>query len=422
MTKRPLFPTSAVAAVLLVLAVPAAHAAPPARSGCSDQSGPLAVEEQRLPLAVPREILHRSGFDRFAARFSAMLCGLPRRAAARALVAAEGRMLWRFAVARAQGRTPADGLPRTDDRPLYWARLELTAALRRWQPRFALSNAERAGLIASLDRSSRGQASIGFPTGRGMRRILVTGFDPFLLDDDIRHSNPSGSNALALAGTVVATAAGPARIETAMFPVLWVPFERGILERTLLPHLLPGPGKADMVVTVSQGRPARFDLERWNGRWHTFIDNDRETRDTTIPIPAGVPTVLPAPEFVPSTLPYRQIVAGNPGPFPVFDQTAVLEIPAGAAAPVLEPDGPTSGSLARAGGGGGFLSNEIAYRATLLRDAVGADIPAGHLHLPALDFGPGNATSITDQAFEWNRLAILNQTRAILAVAAATLR
>jgi pyrrolidone-carboxylate peptidase len=422
MTKRPSSPTTAVAAVLLVLAAPAAHAVPPARSGLSDQSGRLSVEEQRLPLAAPREILQRSGFDRFAARFSAMLCGLPRRAAARALVAAEGRLLWRFAVARAQGRTPADGLPRADDRPLYWARLELTAVLRRWQPRFALSDAERARLIASLDRSSRGQDSIGFPTDRGMRRILVTGFDPFLLDDDIRHSNPSGSNALALAGTVVATAAGPARIETAMFPVLWAPFERGIVETTLLPHLLPGPGKADMLVTVSQGRPARFDLERWNGRRHALIDNDRESRDAAIPIPAGVPTVLPAPEFVPSTLPYRQIVAGSSGPFPVFDQTAVMEIPAGARAPVLAPDGPTPGSLALAGGGGRYLSNEVAYRATLLRDAVGADIPAGHLHLPALDFGLSNATGLTDPAFERNRLAILNQTRAILAVAAANLR
>jgi pyrrolidone-carboxylate peptidase len=412
----------AAAAVVLVLAVPAAHAAPPVTRGWFDRSAPLTAEEQRLPQAVPREILRRSGFDRFAARFSAVLCGLPRRAAARALVAVEGRLLWRFAVARAQGRTAADGLPRADDRPLYWARLELTAALRQWQPRFALSPAERADLIASLDRSSRGQDTIGFPAGEGVRRVLVTGFDPFRLDDDIRHSNPSGSTALALDGAVLDTPSGPARVETAMFPVLWQPFEQGMLEHALLPHLLPGPRMADVVVTVSQGRPARFDLERWNGRWHTSTDNDRQSRESPIPIPAGTPTVLPAPEFVPTTLPYQRIVPANPGPFPLFDQTAVLEIPAGDTAPVLAPDGPTPGSLARAGGGGSFLSNEIAYRTTLLRDAVAADIPAGHLHVPVLDFGPGNATDPTDPVLEQNRLTILDQTRAILAIAAGSPR
>lgn len=412
--------TVATATVLLVLAAPAAHAVLPAAPGCSDRPGPLTVEEQRLPLAMPQEILRRSGFDRFAARFTAVLSTLSRRAAARALVAMEGRRLWRLAVARAQGRTPADGLPRADDRPLYWARLALTAALRQWQPRFPLSAAERAGLIASLYRASRGHDSIGFPAGPGVRRILVTGFDPFLLDDDIRHSNPSGSAALALDGTVLDTPAGPARVEAAMFPVLWRPFAQGMVEDTLLPYLLAGPRRADMVVTVSQGRPARFDLERWNGRWHTFIDNDGETRHATIPIRAGVPTVLPPPEFVPTTLPYLPIVAGNPGPFPIFDQTAVTEIPAGGTAPALAPDGPTPGSIARAGGGGSYLSNEIAYRTTLLRDAVGADIPAGHLHVPVLDFGPGNVTDLTDPVFEQNRLAILDQTRAILAVAAAT--
>jgi hypothetical protein len=124
---------------------------------------------------------------------------------------------------------------------------------------------------------------------------------------------------------------------------------------------------------------------------------------------------------VPTTLPYRQLTAAPTGPFPVFDHTPVVEIPAGGTEPVTAPDGPTPGSVAQQGGGGNFLSNEIAYRATLLRDAVGAGIPVGHLHTPVLEFAPGDFSQVTDPAFRQNLADILDQTRALLTVAAGTL-
>ncbi|MFD1052042.1 pyroglutamyl peptidase, partial [Kibdelosporangium lantanae] len=64
------------------------------------------------------------------------------------------------------------------------------------------------------------------------------------------------------------------------------------------------------------------------------------------------------------------------------------------------------------------LSNEIAYRATLLRDATRLTLPAGHVHTPVLEFGPGNTTQVTDPVFEQNRTDIVAQMRAILTVAA----
>jgi hypothetical protein len=216
----------------------------------------------------------------------------------------------------------------------------------------------------------------------------------------------------------VDTPAGPARIETAMFPVLWGPFAQGVVERTFLPRL----DRIDMFTTVSQGRVGRFDVERYNGRWRGgYPDNDNVSSIGVIPIPAGVPTVTPAPEFVPTTLPYQEIVAANTGRFPVFDHTSVVEIPAGATEPVTQPNGPTPGSVARQGGGGDYLSNEISYRTTLLRDAVGADIPGGHLHTPVLQFAEGNTTELTDPVFEQNQRDIVDQVRNVLVVAAGTL-
>ena len=261
-------------------------------------AAPLTVEEQRLAQPETGAILQRSGFDRFAI-FTPALCVLPNDRVAERAMRAQGRVLWEAAVARAQGRLPAGTLPVTDDRPLYWARLQLTKALRQWTPSFELTADRRAELIDALDRASRGQDSIDHKGGA--KRLVVTGFDPFLLDQDIRRSNPSGATALALDGTVIQTAAGPVRIETAMFTVLWGPFEQGVVERTLLPQL----ERIDMFTTLSQGRVGRFDVERYNGRWRGgFPDNDNVSSTGVIPISGGVPTVLPAPEFVPTTLPY----------------------------------------------------------------------------------------------------------------------
>jgi pyrrolidone-carboxylate peptidase len=377
------------------------------------------VEEQRLDRAAPQEILRRSGFDAVAPEFARALAGARSFAQAHRVVVREGTRLWRRAVDRAQGRGPAGGdLTRDDDRPLYWARLELTRELRLWQPEFAIDARQRAALVDALEDTSRGRTDIRLPLASdGVRRVLLTGFDPFTLDRDVRISNPSGASALALDGTVIETADGPARVETVVFPVRWQDFTDGAVERTLRP-VLP---RVDLFTTVSQGRVGRFDIERTNGAWRGgFPDNDNVGRTETVP----VPDPASQPQWTTTTLPYARIVAADTGRFPVYDNTSVTEIPVGGTAPVVRPDGPTPGSTARAGGGGDYLSNEIAYRATLLRDRLGLRdrLLGGHVHTPVLQFGAGNTDpatgAVTDPEFVRNRLDIIAQVRAILRVAA----
>ncbi|MFG2677648.1 pyroglutamyl peptidase [Streptomyces sp. NPDC048392] len=402
-----------------------ATAAPPAGTAPSPT-----VEERRLDGDVPRQILRRSGFAAAAPAFARGLGRADSYRRARAVVAREGTALWRRAVDRAQGRGPARGdLSRDDDRPLYWARLGMTRELRAWEPGFGLSGRQRAALLRELERASRGQGDIRLPRdgrgrdgrdgdghGKGMKRVLLTGFDPFTLDRDIRISNPSGAVALALDGTVIDTPDGPARVETAVFPVRWRDFAQGAVERALRPYL----PRVDLFTTVSQGRVGRFDVERTNGAWRGgFPDNDDVSRTETVPVadPAS------QPQWTTTTLPYAAITAADTGRFPVYDHTSVTEIPAGGGEPVVRPDGPTPGSTARAGGGGDYLSNEIAYRATLLRDRLGLHgaLPGGHVHTPVLRFGAGNTDpgtgTVTDPAFVRNRLDIVAQTRAIVTVA-----
>ncbi|MFJ9003900.1 pyroglutamyl peptidase [Streptomyces canus] len=398
---------------LVLLAGSAAPASPAAAAATPVPT----VEEQRLDQAVPREILERSGFDAVPLHFTQALGTARSYAEARKVVVRQGSALWKRAVDRAQGRGPAGGdLSRDDDRPLYWARLGMTREVRTWEPSFGLSEEQRAALLGELERTSRGQTAVRYPGGDRLKRVLVTGFDPFTLDRDIRISNPSGASALALDGTVIETAEGPARVETVVFPVRWQDFTDQTVERALRPYLK----KVDLFTTVSQGRVGRFDVERTNGAWRGgFPDNDNVGVTEVVP----VPDPASQPQWTSTTLPYKAIVDADTGRFPVYDNTSVTEIPAGGTVPVVRADGPTAGSTARAGGGGNYLSNEIAYRVTLLRDRLGLHdvLPGGHVHTPVLEFGAGNtdpATGVvTDPGFVKNRLDIIAQVRAILVVA-----
>ncbi|MEU5374490.1 MULTISPECIES: pyroglutamyl peptidase [unclassified Streptomyces] len=399
--------------LLAGLAVPQTATAGPAPT--------TTVEEQRLDGAVPQEILRRSGFASVAPEFARALARSRSYAQAERVVTRQGSRLWQRAVDRAQGRGPLGGdLSRDDDRPLYWARLAMTREVRSWEPSFGLSDGRRARLLSELETTSRGQDGVRYPQGGGVKRILLTGFDPFTLDRDIRISNPSGAGALALDGTTVRTADGPARIETMVFPVRWQDFADMTVERSLRPYL----PKVDLFTTVSQGRVGRFDVERTNGAWRGgFPDNNNVGSTGMVPV-AHPPT---QPQWTSTTLPYRAIVAADTGRFPVYDHTEVTEIPAGGTTAVVRADGPTPGSTARAGGGGDYLSNEIAYRATLLRDRLGlhGTLPGGHVHTPVLQFGAGNTDpatgTVTDPEFVRNRVDIIAQVRAIVTVAANSL-
>ncbi|SFE82929.1 pyroglutamyl-peptidase I family protein [Streptomyces mirabilis] len=404
-----------LAAGVLGLALVGGLAAAPTASAAA--GAPVTVEEQRLDQAAPQEILRRSGFDTVAPGFARALERAGSFGQAERVVVRQGARLWQRAVDRAQGRGPAGGdLSRDDDRPLYWARLGMTREVRQWEPEFGLTDKQRTRLLDELEMNSRGENTIRYPHAKGVKRILLTGFDPFTLDRDVRISNPSGATALALDGTTIRTADGPARIETAVFPVRWKDFAQGTVERTLRRQL----PRVDLFTTVSQGRVGRFDVERTNGAWRGgFPDNENVSRTETVPVtdPAS------QPQWTSTTLPYARIVAAPTGRFPVYDHTSVTEIPAGGTDPVVRPDGPTPGSTARAGGGGDYLSNEIAYRATLLRDRLGLhdSLPGGHVHTPVLQFGTGNTDpatgTVTDPEFVQNRLDIIAQVRAIVTVA-----
>ncbi len=409
-------------AVSALLVAPAMVLGGPAQAeqtpGCLAEDG-ATVEEALLVEEIPQEILRRSGLSEVADRFVRELCEASDLDEAQGIVERHGDALWRSAVERVQEPEYAEGdLSAGDDRPLYWARLGLTSALNRWEPGFALDESDRSGLVADMDRRSRGQNDAyfsGAPEGVEVSRVVVTGFDPFGLEGNLAQANPSGAAALALDGAVIETGEGVVVVEAMLFPVRWRDFTDGMVEHALLPHHT-GERPADAVITVSQGGGEWFDLEAHNGAWRGgVLDNELVGEEEMIPIPDGVPTLTPQPQWSDSSLDHAAIAAETDGaPFPVFDNTNVIEIPEGGTEEVVSPDGPTPGSVARAGGGGSYLSNEIAYRNTLLRDATGLEVLAGHVHTPFL-LGPSDG--VTDPEFEENRETVVGQVEDIVVAA-----
>lgn len=320
---------------------------------------------------------------------------------------------------RAQGQRPGGDLPAGDDRPLYWTRLAMTAALDRWEPGFAV---DRAALRARFEDASRGLTDNAFRTAPGVRRVFVSGFDPFGLDAELRRANPSGSAALQLNGRRVTLADGsPAEIRTVVLPVRYADFDSGIVERAFAPRLAGGRGSADVITTVSQGYPGIFTLEAWAGRSRSadpYPDNTGALSGGTREHPVTAPGLGPGPEFIPTTLPAEAVTSAVQSPYPVLLNTEVTEIPAGGTVPVDRADGPTPGSRAVAGGGGGYLSNEVAYRSNRLRGELAPRLPGGHLHTPVLTGLPADPRLLTGPEFEHNESAITSEVLAVLEHAA----
>jgi len=479
----------------------AAHHRTTLSGRCIDSRVGLSVEESRLdsklannrnPAVLQRfpfaqQMITGGGFQRFGPTLVRDLCGTRSLRATQVLVKRRGERLWRMAVDRAQNKPGhvRGGLPYSDDRPLYWTRLQATAALRQWEPAFRLSVDRRDALITAFDKASRGMSDIRFPTGSRTKRVILSGFDPYTLDggeqgtaqgavgNNIRHGNPSGAIALALDGTTYRARNGTRQlIQAYTLPVNYTEFAAGYLEDTVGPWMRPGRRHVDASLTVSQYGGSEFKLEQWNARYHGVKpgnDNSQPCRpfgdvpqlavynpgcNTQVVHrwggPAGFDLFTP-PQWTTASLPVGAMIRANTGrsvprppgdawpdqssAFGVIWHTNYTEFPECLSTELLTrndpvpktyppptpPVPPDPGSCSYSGGGGNYLSNESAYRNTLLRDRLGRHIPAGHIHTPGMqNFDEGNLYKPSDATFNAWRQAIVAQARNLVHVVGAT--
>jgi pyrrolidone-carboxylate peptidase len=362
-------------------------------------------EEQQVPKAQASGFLGADAATT-TAKFTKALKGTANAAAAEKVVKAFGDELWTSATAAARA-----GGSGSDDRQSYWTRLMLESALRNWDPWWA-ADADtlrrlHAKLLQLLEQTSRGFTSATFSGKADVKRILISGFDPFGFPNggDIRQSNLSGAAALALDGDTLTDGKVNAEVQSVVYPVRFGDFNEGIVENFLRPQL-NGSTPPHLVMSISQGSD-KFELEEYAGRRRSsgsYADNVGVTNGTpTKPIEA--PGLAKGPEFLrtnvsDATLKSMRATQGRSKA--ITEETEVQDLPAGSGTPRSLPSGPDTKPTpnpavgqAVEGSGGGYLSNEIFYRNALLRTSSGSNVPVIHLHTPALKPGAADATRNT---------------------------
>jgi pyrrolidone-carboxylate peptidase len=358
---------------------------------------PTQTEEEALlggaggakPAATPKSILEATKFAGWLPAFETLFSKTTSLVEARKVARAQGRALWVSATKLAQGKARS-----AEDRALYWTRLGMARTIRQTAPAWVRdlnpddARRAKAELLDLFELASRGMDTATFaaklPAGR--KRILISGFDPFALQSSIATGNPSGAAVLALDGRTLTGEGRSASVQGVIFPVRFADFNAGMVESFFRPFLK----SVDMIMTISMGGIAGvFEVEEFAGRRRSSEaeDNLRRTGGGTEQAPIVPPGVGGGEEFLPTTLPRAEIRGALGRRAPLEAETEVVEIPAGEKKPTPQRTGPTKGSVAAKGSGGGYLSNEIFYRTALLRKDTGATVPLGHLHTPFLDPG-----------------------------------
>lgn len=273
-----------------------------------------------------------------------------------------------------------------DDRPIYWGRV-FTQYFFDWFNKSSIPGVVKRDLCSIYEITSRHYVNgLARAAATDVPRVILTAFDPFLLNTNIKQSNPSASVALTLAEMYQETVP----IEVFIFPVRYRDFNNGIVEQILKPRFEKDPL---LVLTLSMGRD-EFALERFVGRRRSAQALDNLDYS---PVKDGKnPACLKnGPEFLEFNLP-AEILIDIQGLWQVRDNRLVSTKNRGEfEAQSLEE---LENEVCVQGSGGGFLSNEIAYRTRLLHSKMNKSFPLGHLHLPKISqFWPSEMREMVRQ-------------------------
>jgi len=270
-----------------------------------------------------------------------------------------------------------------DDRPLYWTRLAAVKEIEQWSPRFwGLNRKKRDGMKQLFESTSRGQNNMIFKEKAGIKKILISGFDPFSLDKDIEKSNPTGSIALSLDGMKIEKDGVQGEIQSTVFPNRYEAFDAGIVEQAFQPFL-SGDQSIDMIMGIGMGIGKDYEIEEVAGKRRSFKTLDNLGIQG---MPGTDPVAFPgvsedAPEFLPTALleTTMKSMRGAVGRSSALKSETDCKKRGGRTSSIDSP-----GSTAVEGSGGGFFCNEIMYRTLMLRNNLGASVPVGFLHTPLL--------------------------------------
>ncbi len=292
------------------------------------------------------------------------------------LVKEKAKTLWDNAVKQVQRGN-------LDDRPLYWARNKMQTWLKRnslfkdqidIEKSLVKKGTELDNIIILFEELSRNYTGIDFSKAGNKRKVLITGFDPFQLNPDIDFNSSMGANSATTfnpSGIIALCFNGIFEdyyIQTCIFPVRYDDFDKGFVENVIKSNIKD----VDLIMTTSlNGGNPRFDIEKFatefRGGFHDNlgIGNSDNQYDSSRFI------VNQSQNYTETTLPHKKI----------FEDKTSITIKGN------EIYFDTNRSP-KEGSGSNYLSNEIMYRSTKVRDEIDLKTPVGHFHL-------GNLSSIS---------------------------
>lgn len=349
-------------------------------------------------------------------------------------VETDAAQLWQLATAQARSGN-------LDDRPLYWARnkmqtwlkrhpafknefdlmtstvkpdTDLASAIRRFEELsrnytgISFENAEgdkdaqekiRAAETAQtnayalpLDDAEREQkiadAEAGLEKAKKVFKILITGFDPFQLNEfkdygNILQSNPSGCVALSLHGLSL----GQGYIQTMIVPVRYTDFDSstdpvngqgtGIVENYIGKWIKD----VDMIITVSQADFGEYHIDVFatavRGGGKDNLKHKRAEGDFSIrpPVTNNIVTTLKSAFTSP---PSKAEYFGKY--FKTKKEALISDYKLRNSSNNSTTDN-IPDSKVFYGPGGNYLSNEIFYRVSFLRNSQNPTLQSGHFHV-----------------------------------------
>jgi hypothetical protein len=309
------------------------------------------------------------------------------------LVEDSAQDIWEQAVDFVQANNNAN----PDDRPLYWARNKMLVALKSHSYFTGEDDVDLKELIKIFEEKSRNYLGVDFSSHPTHKKILITGFDPFFLNKktpghNILQSNPSGCVALSLHNTITPNNLG--FIQAMIVPVRYTDFDsstdrskgqgEGIIEKYIQPWI----NSVDMIITISQSGPGQYNIDKYaTATRGGAIDNLGYTRK----IPSAGRSINISSnknlEWILTTLPNQFIQS------PIVSNAEYIDKNGNSKDGNISGQEPVSGEQMLYGPGGDYLSNEIFYRVSRLRELssrkIGSSnvLSSGHFHISKIQVG-----------------------------------
>jgi hypothetical protein len=252
--------------------------------------------------------------------------------------------------------------------PLFKDQIDIEKSL-------AKKGTELDNIIILFEELSRNYTGINFSKVGNKKKVLITGFDPFLLNSfdhkyskyyNVLQSNPSGVVALSLNNDNTLGAS----IQTMIFPVRYLDFDssnkptKGIGEGVVEKYIKPLVSEVDAIITISQALPNEYNIDVFGTL--TRGGGDENLNYTRENLSKAISTDL---EWIKTTL--------NSG-FTDIKEVKYEWL-------YDEKDGeinpPKDGVKINEGSGSNYLSNEIFYRVGKMRTKLRPKLETGHFHI-----------------------------------------